>query len=83
MIRSYLPDPAGTAARIQADLAAVGISVTINVYDSNTFLGKVYAGELDLFLLGWGADFMHPDNFLDPGALRWKPGFWRAGYHAV
>jgi ABC-type oligopeptide transport system substrate-binding subunit len=23
-------------------------------------------GELDLYLLGWGADYLHPDNFFNP-----------------
>jgi peptide/nickel transport system substrate-binding protein len=66
VVRSYLPDPVGVAQAIQADLADVGISATVIVTDSSIFLGKVYAGEADLFLLGWMADYPHPENFLSP-----------------
>ena len=64
--RPYLPDPAGAAAAIQADLQAVGITVTVIDYESGIFLNKVRDGSLDLFLLGWIADHPHPDNFLTP-----------------
>ncbi len=64
--RPYLPDAAGTAVAIKDYLEAVNITVTVTEYDSATFLGKVYAGELDLYLLGWYADFLHPQNFYEP-----------------
>jgi peptide/nickel transport system substrate-binding protein len=60
--RLYLPDPAAAASAIQADLAAVGIHVTVTEYESSLFLDKFSAGELDLFLLGWFVDHLHPDN---------------------
>jgi peptide/nickel transport system substrate-binding protein len=64
--RPYLPNPAGAAASIQADLAAVGITANITVYDWATYLSKVANGDLDLWLLGWIADYSHPDNFYSP-----------------
>ncbi len=64
--RGYLPHPAQTAQVIAANLQAVGITPTIIVYESGTFLEKVANGELDLYLLGWGADYVHPDHFFNP-----------------
>lgn len=61
--RQYLPNPAETAFAIELYLDAIGIQTTVIEYDSGTFINKVYNGELDLFLLGWGADYPHPDNF--------------------
>ena len=66
VVRSYLPDPAGTANAIRADLLAVGIDATLAEMESGAFLDKAGKGELDLFLLGWGADYPHPLNFLGP-----------------
>ena len=76
--RFYVPDPAGTAAALQADLLAGGISVTlVYTYDWPTYLQKLRAGEGDLFMLGWGGDNGHPDNFFYPllcdGYLRYGP----------
>jgi len=64
VVRSYLPNPVETAAAIRADLLAVGIDAQLTPMESNLFLDKVYSGELDLFLLGWGSDYPHPQNFL-------------------
>jgi peptide/nickel transport system substrate-binding protein len=66
VVRSYLPHPAQTVATIAADLQAVGITTTIIAYESRTFLDKAANGELDLYLLGWIADYLHPDNFFYP-----------------
>lgn len=66
VVRSYLPDPQAVAQAMQADMEVAGIHLVITEYESGPFLDKVYAGELDLFLLGWGADFPHPDNFFSP-----------------
>jgi peptide/nickel transport system substrate-binding protein len=78
VIRVYLPNPADTANAIKNDLEAVGILTTVIEYESNTFLNKYVNGELDLFLLGWGADYLHPDNFYtfhlcNPGNLGFGP----------
>jgi peptide/nickel transport system substrate-binding protein len=64
--RPYLPDPAGTASALGALLQVVGIQATVIEYESSEFLEKWKLGELDLFLLGWGADYLHPDNFFSP-----------------
>jgi peptide/nickel transport system substrate-binding protein len=66
VVRGYLPNPPATAAAIHTDLAAVGIDATVIEMESSAFLNKVYAGDADLFLLGWFADYPHPANFFVP-----------------
>jgi peptide/nickel transport system substrate-binding protein len=63
--RAYLPDSTGTANAIAADLKAVGIDADVLQYESGEFLDKASKGELDLILLGWFADYLHPANFFD------------------
>ncbi len=75
VVRGYLPDPMGTANAIHADLAAAGIQAEVLVYDSGTFLTKLDNGELDLYLLGWGADYPHPANYLDTLLCQYSVGF--------
>jgi peptide/nickel transport system substrate-binding protein len=70
---SWLPDPLAAANAIKADLAAAGIQVGVHVYDGATFNQKLNNGELELYLAGWGADYMHPANFLnDVVCLHWS-----------
>ncbi|MBL8045906.1 MAG: hypothetical protein JNL09_05155 [Anaerolineales bacterium] len=65
--RAYLPNPANLGAALQADLAEVGISVTVQSPDWATqFLPEVQAGRADLFLLGWYAPNGDPDGYLCP-----------------
>lgn len=65
VVRGYLPEPGIVAQDIQAQLAEVGINVTIEVMESGSFLDASDRGELGLHLLGWGADYPDPTNFLD------------------
>lgn len=66
-VRGYLPDPPQIATAIQGQLLAnLGIKTTLDLQESGTFLDANAAGTLDgLFLLGWGADYPDPTNFLD------------------
>ncbi|MBL8055377.1 MAG: hypothetical protein JNK29_01700, partial [Anaerolineales bacterium] len=65
--RAYLPDPAGLGAALQADLAAAGISVTVQSPDwATAWLPDVQAGRADLFLLGWAGLNGDPDAYLCP-----------------
>jgi ABC-type transport system substrate-binding protein len=72
--RSYLPLPEQVALAIAAQLETnLGIQATVDVQESTAFLDNSDAGLLDGFhLLGWGADYPDPTNFLDfhfgPGA---------------
>ncbi|HLB44972.1 MAG TPA: ABC transporter substrate-binding protein [Candidatus Limnocylindrales bacterium] len=80
--RSYLPLPEQVAQAIAAQLETnLGIVATIDVQESTTFIDNADAGLLDGFhLLGWGADYPDPTNFLDyhfgPGAsVQFGAGF--------
>ena len=66
-VRGYLPDPPQIATEIQSQLKTnLGIKTTLDLQESGAFLDANAAGTLDgLFLLGWGADFPDPTNFLD------------------
>jgi len=63
--RGYLPQPTPIATDIQAQLAKVGIKVTLDVQESTTLLDNAAAGKLPFHLLGWGADYPDATNFLD------------------
>ena len=43
--RAYLPDPVAVATDIQAQLAAVGIRVTLDVQEAGGYIGKLLSGE--------------------------------------
>jgi ABC-type transport system substrate-binding protein len=72
--RVYLPFPEQVAVDIQDQLATnLGITANIDVQESGTFIDNADSGLLSgLHLLGWGADYPDPTNFLDfhfgPGA---------------
>ena len=72
--RGYLPLPEQVAQAIAAQLEEnLGIVATVDVQESTTFIDNADAGAHDGFhLLGWGADYPDPTNFLDyhfgPGA---------------
>jgi peptide/nickel transport system substrate-binding protein len=66
VMRDYLPHPAPIAEAIQTDLQAVGITTTLDVIESGVFLDMLRNGELDLYLFGWDADYVHPDDFFNP-----------------
>jgi peptide/nickel transport system substrate-binding protein len=63
--RSYFPNPDRIGEVLQADLAQVGIEATLVRYDWGTYLEMVRAGEADLFLNGWTADYPDATSFLD------------------
>jgi peptide/nickel transport system substrate-binding protein len=63
--RSYFPNPDRVGEVLQADLVAVGIQAEILTYDWGTYLERMRAGEADLFLNGWMADYPDATNFLD------------------
>ena len=44
--RAYLPDPIAVATDIQAQLATVGIRVTLDVQEAGGYIGKLLSGEL-------------------------------------
>ncbi len=66
VFRSYLPEPGLVATDIAAQLEEnLGLTVTITVMESGAFIDASDAGELSMYLLGWGADYPDATNFLD------------------
>lgn len=67
VVRGYLPEPVTVATALQAQLKTnLGINVSIDVRDENTYLNEASRGELKgIHLLGWGADYPDVTNFLD------------------
>jgi ABC-type transport system substrate-binding protein len=66
VFRSYLPEPGAVATEIAAQLEEnLGLTVNITVMESGAFIDASDAGELTMYLLGWGADYPDATNFLD------------------
>lgn len=65
VVRGYLPQPAVVAQDIQAQLAQVGINLTLDQQESGAFIDAANAGQLGFYMLGWGADFPDATNFFD------------------
>ena len=62
---AYLPSPLRMAARIQADLAEVGIRATLKEVPSwADYVERATRGDYDLCLLGWQADTTDANDFL-------------------
>ena len=49
---------------VQQDLAAVGINVTIETYDSSAWLELRKSGEMDSFIQTWTMDYNDPANIM-------------------
>jgi ABC-type transport system substrate-binding protein len=63
--RPYLLEPLRAAARIQADLARVGIAVRLRELPSwAEHVAVTSRGDFELALLGWRADTLDPNDFL-------------------
>ncbi len=66
VVRGYLAEPGRVAEDIQAQLKEnLNITANINVMESGAFLDASDAGQLPMYLLGWGADYPDATNFLD------------------
>ncbi len=67
VFRGYLPTPGDVAVELQTQLKQnLNITADVQVMESGAFIDASSSGKLDgLFLLGWGADYMHITNFLD------------------
>ena len=62
--RPYNPNARRMAEMMQADLAAIGITVRVVSYEWGEYLKRSRAGEHQMILLGWTGDNGDPDNFL-------------------
>ncbi|GGK37826.1 ABC transporter substrate-binding protein [Salinarimonas ramus] len=63
--RPYAPDGRRIAEMIQADLAKLGIRLTLKTADWDAYRLTLQAGEAPLALFGWTGDNGDPDNFLN------------------
>ncbi len=77
VFRVYLPEPGLVAVEVQSQLREnLGIDVQVIVMESGEFIAESTAGNLDgLYLLGWGADYLHVTNFLDFHFSRSNPQY--------
>ena len=77
VFRVYLPEPGLVAVEIQTQLLDnLGIDAEVVVMESGEFIDESTNGRLDgLYMLGWGADFLHVVNFLDFHFGRSNPQF--------
>jgi len=64
--QAYNPSPLKTAELIQADLAQVGIKVTIVPVEGRFQEARLMASDHDLTLSGWSTDSNDPDSFFRP-----------------
>lgn len=74
--RPYAPDGRRIAEMIQADLARIGVRLTLRTADWDAYRLALQAGEAPLALFGWTADNGDPDNFLHVllGCTAARPG---------
>jgi len=64
--RPYLPEPQRVAETLQANLAQVGITATLQPYEWGVFLDRIKHGLHEMCLIGWTGDNGDPDNFFYP-----------------
>ena len=63
--RPYMPDPQGIFEAITGDLEAAGFTVVPHTETWRPdYLDHEYAGNFEMWLLGWTCDWAGPDNFL-------------------
>lgn len=77
VFRVYLPEPGLVAVEIQSQLKEnLGIDAQVVVMESGEFIAESTEGNLDgLYMLGWGADYLHVTNFLDFHFSRSNPQY--------
>lgn len=64
--RPYNPDARRMAEMMQADLARIGVKVSIVSYEWGEYRKRVQNAEHGMALLGWTGDNGDPDNFFVP-----------------
>lgn len=64
VIRGYFPDSKAIGEAIAADLAKVGIKVSLQTEDWGAYLEDRNLGKFPMWMLGWGSDNGDPDNYI-------------------
>ena len=74
--RPYNPNAQRVAEMIQADLARIGIQVTLYTEEWSLYRAKIQDGEASMALYGWTSDNGDPDNFMNVllGCISARPG---------
>lgn len=62
---TWMPNQTRAAELVQADLAAIGITVNAQMMDTGQLRAKRKAGENDMFFQGWIMDYPHPNGAID------------------
>ena len=63
--RPYMPDPKGIFEAVTSDLEAAGLKIVPHTETWRPdYLDHEYAGNFEMWLLGWTCDWSGPDNFL-------------------
>src|SRR3990167_91572 len=63
--RPYMPDPKGIFEAITGDLEAVGFKIVPHTETWRPdYLDHEYAGNFEMWMLGWTCDWAGPDNYL-------------------
>jgi len=64
VIRGYFPDSKAIGEAIAADLAKIGIRVSLQTEDWGAYLDDRNQGAFPMWMLGWGSDNGDPDNYI-------------------
>lgn len=63
--RPYYPAPKDVAEAIAGYLSDVGINAQLNTEDWGIYLSDYDEGKFPMYMLGWGADYPDPNNFIN------------------
>ncbi len=64
--RPYVPEPARVAEWVKDQLRKIGLEVKLTGFDKAAYTQKTKEPSHPMYLLGWNADYPHPDNFFYP-----------------
>lgn len=85
--RQKQPDIANTAQVLKEQLAAVGITISLNEMEWATFLTATNEKRIDLFHMRWSADYLDPQDFLSvllhSGAEENRTGYANPAFDAL
>ncbi len=62
--RPYYPVPKDIAEAVAGYLSDVGINAQLNTEDWGIYLSEYNTGKFPMYMLGWGADYPDPNNFI-------------------
>jgi len=63
--RPYFPKPTAIAQAVQAQFAAIGVKIKLDLQEWAAYLPAVRAGKVPLHFLGWGEDYPDATDWYD------------------